>query len=227
MDGGYITAIRTGAAGAVGAKYLARADADVAAIIGAGTQGRVQLRGLMQVRRIKAVRVYDQSSGQAHAYVGEMSAAFPELAFQLAESVQQAVAGADIVVTATPSTQTLVRDEWVVPGMHINAMGADAPGKQELDPQTFARAKVVVDKLSQCRLIGETQHALCQNVIAEEDLYAEIGEITAGRKSGRQDDAEITIFDATGIAIQDVAAASIVYKLALEQGLGERFPLFQ
>jgi alanine dehydrogenase len=225
MDGGYITSIRTGAAGAVAAKYLARSDAEVAAIIGAGTQGRMQLRGLLEVRKIRQVSVYDESIERATAYSLEMSRELPELDVMVSESARQAVEGADVIVTATPSTSAFIRDEWVVPGIHINAIGADAPGKQELDPQTFVRAKVVVDKLSQCRVIGETQHPLSLDLISEEDIYAEIGEITAGLKPGRASREEITIFDATGVAIQDVAVASLVYELASEKELGARFPL--
>jgi len=226
MDGSYITASRTGAAGAVAAKHLARPDAEVAAIIGAGTQGRIQLRALLEVRKIRQVRVFDVVGEWARTYAEEMAQELPQLTFSVSPRVQDAVQGADIIVTATPSTSPLVRDEWISPGMHINAIGADAPGKQELDPNIFARAKVVVDKLSQCRLIGETQHPLALGIITEEDLYAEIGEITAGLKPGRESVEEITLFDATGVAIQDVAAASRVYRMAKERGLGTRFPLF-
>jgi ornithine cyclodeaminase/alanine dehydrogenase len=227
MDGGYITATRTGAAGAVAAKYLARPDAEEVAIIGAGTQGRLQLRALLEVRGIKGVRVYDTVSEWARSYVEEMSHELPELAFSAVSDVREAVQGADIVVTATPSTHPLVQAGWISPGVHINAVGADAPGKQELDPHIFIGAKVVVDKLSQCRLIGETQHPLSLGLIAEEDIHAEIGEITAGMKPGRENDEEVTLFDTTGVAIQDVAAASRVYKRAKERGIGTVFPLFR
>lgn len=225
MDGSCITSIRTSAAGAVAAKHLARTDVRSAAVLGAGTQGRAQLRGLVEVRSLRKVKIYDELEERAEVYCREMSAELPGLEIEVSSSVQQAVEGADIIVTATPSTNPLVLDEWVTRGVHINAMGADAPGKQELDARLFPRAKVVVDRLSQCSMIGECQHALSLGLISREDIYAEIGEVTAGRKPGRESAEEITIFDSTGVAIQDVAVATLVYEMASKNGLGIQIAL--
>jgi ornithine cyclodeaminase/alanine dehydrogenase-like protein (mu-crystallin family) len=135
--------------------------------------------------------------------------------------VEDVVRGADIVVTVTPSREALVKKEWISEGVHINAIGADGPGKQELDPHIVAMAdKVVVDSLAQCRRIGEIQHALKQNLITEKGVHAEIGQILIGEKSERESDKEITLFDSTGLAAQDIAAAYVVYKEAKEKGLG-------
>jgi ornithine cyclodeaminase/alanine dehydrogenase-like protein (mu-crystallin family) len=226
MDGGCITSIRTGAAGAVAAKYLARSDTEVVAVLGAGTQGRAQLRGLVEVRSVKNVKVYDELGERAEVYCREMSAELPRVEIEVSTSAQQAVEGADIIVTATPSTCPIVLDEWVTRGVHINAMGADAPGKQELDARLLPRAKVVVDRLSQCCTIGECQHALSLGLISRDDIYAEIGEVTAGRKPGRESGEEITIFDGTGVAIQDVAVAALVYEMASNNGLGTEIALY-
>lgn len=134
---------------------------------------------------------------------------------------RKAVIDADIVVTVTPSKKAIVMDEWIRDGVHINAIGADAPGKQELDPRIMRRAKIVVDSLSQCRVIGEIQHALSQGLIKESDIHAEIGEILIGKKKGRETDDEITLFDSTGLAAQDIAAANIVYQLAKKRKMGK------
>ena len=134
---------------------------------------------------------------------------------------EQVVQGSDIVVTVTPSKQALVKVEWIEKGMHINAIGADGPGKQELDPAIVKLAdKVVVDSLAQCRRIGEIQHALSQGLIKEQDVHGEIGEILIGKKVGREYDGEITVFDSTGLAAQDIAAAHVVFEAAKEKGLG-------
>jgi len=221
MDGSYITAVRTGAAGAVAAKYLSRENAQAVGIIGAGSQARMQLRGLIEVRPIRSVSVFDPvDQERALSYAHEMEHEKPGLKIKIVASVEEAVADADVVVTTTPSTTPLVRSEWIRQGTHITAIGADAPGKQELDPLILKRARVVVDRLSQCRLIGETQHALKCGVILEGDIYAEIGEITAGLKRGRQSDGEVTLFDSTGVAVQDIATASLVYRTARDKGAG-------
>ena len=136
---------------------------------------------------------------------------------------QEAVEGADLVVTATPSFRPIVEDAWIRPGMHLNAFGADTKGKHEIEAKVLARAKVVVDYLPQAREIGECQHAFRGGLI--DGVHAELGEIVAGRKPGRESDAEITLFDATGIALQDLAVALRAYEGALERGLGTRLQL--
>jgi ornithine cyclodeaminase/alanine dehydrogenase len=220
MDGTYITACRTGAAGAVAASVLARKDSKVVGIVGAGTQARMQVLALRELFSLEEVRVWDKYENMARKYAEEM----PEiLGFKVRQenNIADVVSGADIVVTVTPSREILVMEEWIENGTHINAIGADGPGKQELDPRIVKRAdKVVVDSLNQCKRIGEIQHALSQGLIQEKDVHAEIGQILIGDKIGRESDEEITLFDSTGIAAQDIAAAHVVLQVAKERKIG-------
>ncbi len=220
MDGTHITAYRTGAAGAVAASVLARKDAKTIGVIGTGTQGRMQLHALMEIFDIESVLSWDVASDVAESYSKEMSNLYG-IDVQATKHIEEVVRGADILVTVTPSRKPLVMGEWVRDGTHINAIGADGPGKQELDPLIVAHAdKIVVDSLAQCRKIGEIQHALGQNLISEDDVHAEIGEILLGEKAGRESELEVTIFDSTGLASQDIAAAHVVYEEAKKKGLG-------
>ncbi len=220
MDGTYVTAYRTGAAGAVAAKVLARKDSKRIGVVGAGTQARMQILALREVFSLKEIKVWDINTTERDRYVEEMSEEL-KIPIDPAEDIKDAVIEADIIVTVTPSKKALVMEEWIQEGVHINAIGADGPGKQELDPYIVKRAdKVVVDSLNQCRIIGEIQHALADGLITEDDVYAEIGQILIGEKKGRETNEEITLFDATGLAAQDIAAANIVFKQAKEKGIG-------
>jgi alanine dehydrogenase len=136
------------------------------------------------------------------------------------KNVEDAVKGCDILVTTTPSTQPIVKNEWISEGMHINAIGSDAPGKEELDPEILKRAKIVVDDIEQAWHSGEINVPAAKGIISKADIYAELGEIIVGKKVGRESDEEITIFDSTGLAIQDLATATLVYKKAREKNLG-------
>jgi alanine dehydrogenase len=221
MDGNYLTVIRTGAIGAIAAKYLARADSRRVAVIGAGTQGAIQLAALREVLPIEEVRSFD-----SHAEVSERfarRAAEQGLRAACCATPRDALDGVDIIVTATPSFQPVVEDAWVRPGMHINAFGADTKGKHEIEEKVLARAKVVVDYLPQAGEIGECQHAFRSGLI--QSVHAELAEIVAGRKPGRESATEITLFDATGIALQDLAVAMCAYEAALQRGLGTRLQL--
>ena len=220
MDGTYVTAYRTGAAGAVAAKALARKDSNIIGVVGAGTQARMQVLALREVFSLKKIKVWDINTTERDRYVEEMSEQL-KIPIEPAEDIKNAVTETDIIVTVTPSRKALVMKEWIQEGVHINAIGADGPGKQELDPFIVKRAdKIVVDSLNQCRIIGEIQHALADGLITEDDVYAEIGKILIGEKIGRETNEEITLFDATGLAAQDIAAANIVYKQAKEKGIG-------
>ena len=220
MDGTYVTAYRTGAAGAVAAKVLARKDSKIIGVVGAGTQARMQILALREVFSLKEIKVWDINTTGRDRYVEEMSEQL-KIPIEPVEDIKDAVIEADIIVTVTPSRKALVMKEWIQEGVHINAIGADGPGKQELDPFIVKRAdKVVVDSLNQCRIIGEIQHALADGLIIEDDVYAEIGQILIGEKKGRETNEEITLFDATGLAAQDIAAANIVFKQAKEKGIG-------
>jgi len=225
MDGSYVTAVRTGAAGAVAASVLARKDAKRVGVIGSGTQGRMQVLALNEIFPLEQVKVFNINKVNSEKYVVEMSERLG-IDVQAVDTAQIAVSNVDIVVTAVPSKKPMIMDEWIEDGMHINAFGADGPGKQELDPNIMKRAKkIVVDSLKQCRVIGETQHALAQGLIQESDIHAEIGEILLGKKVGRETEEEVTLFDSTGLAVQDIAAANVVYQLAKQKEMGQRIKL--
>ena len=220
MDGSYITAYRTGAAGAVAASVLARKNSTKVGVIGAGTQGRMQILALKEIFQLEEIRVWDIEGKMATKYASEMSKLLGIKVKNFTDR-EEVVGGSDIVVTVTPSKKALVKKEWIEKGMHINAIGADGPGKQEMDPAIVKLAdKIVVDSLTQCRRIGEIQHALSLGLIKESDVHGEIGEILIGKKVGRESDDEITFFDSTGLAAQDIAAAHVVLEAAREKKLG-------
>jgi len=220
VDGASVTAIRTGAAGAIAAKHLARNDSENIAVIGAGTQGRNQVIALREIIKVKRVKVYDAVAQASVNYVRDMTDQYG-LDVEQVDSPSEAVRDADVIITATQSTRAIVMNDWVKEGVHINAIGADAPGKQELDPSILRRAdKVVVDSITQCVERGEIQTAIKLGILKREDIYAELSDIVLGRKPGRTDPREITVFDATGMAVQDITTAYTIHKLAKKKGLG-------
>jgi alanine dehydrogenase len=148
-----------------------------------------------------------------------MAMQYPEMKFVKAGTVMEAAKGSDVIVTLTPSRQPILMGDWVENGTHINAMGADAPGKQELDPAILKRAKVVVDDFEHCSHSGEINMPIAQGIISKEDIYGEIGEIILGRKPGRTSYEEVTVFASTGVAIQDIATAELVYRKALKRAM--------
>lgn len=220
MDGTYITALRTGAAGACGAKYLSRKDSKIAGIIGLGVQGRSQLMGLCEVRDIEKAKVFDILPAARRKYAEEMSGKLG-IDIEAVDSSEAAVRGVDIVVTCTPSPKPFLRGEWVEAGMHISAIGADTAAKRELDSSVVRKVdKLVVDFTDQALIVGDLAVPISEGVIRREDIYAELGEIVAGERRGREREEEITLFKATGLAIQDVGTAFKVYNLARERGIG-------
>ena len=220
MDATRITNFRTGAAGGLAVQHLARPEATRLGLVGAGEQARTQVAAILKVRPIDAVTIYSRTSARAQTLQQELKS-FYGLAAVVAEDVALAVREQDIVVTTTPSTSPLVRREWVSPGTHINAMGADSPGKQELDPGILIAARIVVDDWAQAKDIGEINVPLARGEITPEHISGTIGEVVAGKKPGRTDPREITVFDATGLAIQDLALGLAIYRRAKEMGLGE------
>jgi len=219
----YITAMRTGAAGGIAAKYLARKNSKVIGLVGAGTQARTQLIALLTLYgSLEEVRVYDINQLARESYVSEMKNTYGdqiENIFQV-KDIEDAIKGADIVVTATPSRKPLVMNEWVDEGVHFNCIGADAPGKEELDPAILRRAKIVVDDLEQASHGGEINVPLSKGLLSKGDIWATIGEVVAGLKEGRTSDKEITVFTSTGLAIQDAVTANLTYQKALSKGVG-------
>jgi alanine dehydrogenase len=227
MDGTFITGCRTAAAGAISVKYLARADAEKLCVIGAGSQARRQLKAMMRVRKLTEVRAWDALPEFLDAYVKEMSVE-TGLNIRKCRTAEEAVRGADIVVTTTRGRSgPIVKKEWIQPGTHIAAIGADASDKQELDADVFAGAKVVCDSTNLCVERGETHNAVKAGIIRPEDIHAEIGEIILGGKPGRENSDEVTIFDTVGMAIQDIVTAAMLYKGALEKGIGTRYEFFK
>jgi alanine dehydrogenase len=223
MGGTYVTDMRTGAAGGVAAKYLAKKDSRVVGLIGAGAQSRTQLMGLISLyKRLEEVRVWSRTKETRDAYTSEMKPKYGDVAEIVpVKNAKDAVEGADIVVTTTPSREPIVSNNWVKSGMHFNCIGADAPGKQELDPAILTRAKIFVDDWEQASHSGEINVPLTKGIITRKNVLAEIGEVVAGLKPGRTSPDEITVFASTGLAVQDAVTADLAYKKALAKGIGQ------
>ena len=216
MDGTYITSMRTGAAGGIAVKYLAKKDSSVIGIIGAGVQARAQLLAIKEVLpEIKEVKVFSLPKDTGVSYAEEMKAKL-DLNVRPVETIEEALE-ADIVVTTTPARKPIIKKQHIKPGTHINAIGADARGKQEMEGEILKKAKIVVDDLEQASHSGEINVPLSEGVIKIEDIYGTLGEVVANLKKGRESDEEITIFDSTGLAIQDIICAKIVYEKAKER----------
>jgi alanine dehydrogenase len=215
--------MRTGAAGAVGVKYLARKNSTVAGIVGAGVQGRVALRFLLQVRPIKTVYAYTLFPSETQEFCKEMSA---ELGVKVlpSDNVETVVRNADVVVTTTPSMSPIVKADWLLPGVHVNVIGADDPPKIELEGAALKKADKLVIAAEDCFLAGQMRIPITEGTISEKKVYGTIGEIIAGIKQGRDRDDEITIFHSPGVTIQDAAAVHKAYLKAKELGLGVEIP---
>jgi len=226
MDGSLITGLRTGASGAVSVKALARKDARTITSIGTGNQARMQIQAIREVMQIEAIHAWDSSPASLAGYKADIERAFG-IPVVTAQSKQEAVEHADILITTTRGTGSLVQAAWVKPGTHIVAIGTDQRGKQEFEPEIFRNARIVNDSIAQCTDKGETWHALDKNIIAKEDIHAEIGEILLGKKPGRESDEDITLFDSTGMAIQDNTTAGRIYRTAIERRVGTFFSFFE
>jgi alanine dehydrogenase len=229
MDSIEITKSRTGAATAVAAKYLARPESSTAMICGCGNQGRIQLRALKAVLPIKRAFAFGRTAERVFSFSEDMSSDLGIAVTPVAEdeAFRDALRNSDVCVTCTPARQFFIRKEDVAPGTFIAAVGADSPYKQELEPSLVASSKVVVDILAQCAEVGELHHAIGDGLMQRSDVHGELGEIVSGKKPGRTSDEDITIFDSTGTALQDVAAAAAIYEKALKQGKGTAFNLSQ
>jgi alanine dehydrogenase len=211
--------MRTGASAAVSAKWLARPTSKVLAIVGAGHMAEGAIETCNEVFDWEEVRVWSRSSATldqfADRYDGRFS--FP---LRTSTDLEQVVTGADVVVTVTPARGAIVKDEWIAPGTHVAAVGADKGGDQELDARILQRARIFVDDIRQCRTDGEINVPLAEGLISEADLAGEIGQVITGRKPGRTSDSEVTVFDSTGIALQDSATVPLEYERALAAGVG-------
>jgi ornithine cyclodeaminase/alanine dehydrogenase len=220
MESGEITVNRTGATTAVAARSLARLDAKTATICGCGRQGRIQLRGVLHAVALERAFAYDADSDTARRFADDMT---HELSIDVrpASSLADAVVQSDIVVTCTNARAPFLMAEHIRPGVFVSAVGADSPDKQELDPAILARATLVTDITAQCEKVGELHHAIDAGLMTAAGVHAELGEVLVGRKRGRQSDDEVVVFDTTGTALQDAAAAAAVFERAIERGVGQ------
>ena len=225
MDSSLITGYRTGAAGAVSVKCMARKDARVVTSIGTGNQARNQIRAISQVMDIQEVYAYDRFPASVEAFKRDMEAEF-SIPVHCCATAQEAVSHADVLVTTTRGTGDFIQRDWVKPGTHIAAIGADQQGKKELDARLFKGARVIVDSMPQCVSKGETWNALHEGIITQEEICGELGEVLLGQKVGRASDQEITIFDTTGTAMQDNTTSFAIYHNAVKQGRGQYFDFY-
>jgi len=216
MDGSYITNMRTGATGGIAVKYLARGDSCFIGLIGAGIQAKTQLLAISEVLpRIEEVKVFDQYLDNSLTYAKEMGRKL-NINICPVKNIEEATE-ADIVVTTTPSRMAIVKKQHIKPGTHINAIGADSKGKQELETVLLKNAKVIVDDIEQASHSGEINVPFSEGIINVDEIYGSLGEIVANIKNGRENSEEITIFDSTGLAIQDIICAKLVYEKAKER----------
>ncbi len=224
MDGTYLTDMRTGAGGGIAVKYLARKNAKSVGFVGTGNQARTQLLGINELIEIEEVKATSTSEKSTLSFKEEMEKVV-DCEIVPKKSIRE-VCDCDILVTTTPSREPIVMSEWIAEGTHINAIGADAPGKEELDPEILKRARVVVDDVPQASHSGEVNVPLSKKLISEKDICCELGEVVAGKKKARTKDSDITVFDSTGLAIQDVATANMVYQKALAKKIGIKLQQF-
>lgn len=222
LDNGYLTELRTGAAGAVATRYLAPSTIQRVAFIGAGTQARFQFRAIAAVRHVSSVSIWSRNPVSADAFAREM-VDDSGCDAHVAKTVEEAVRGSDLILTATPSSEPLVMADWVEPGTTLIAVGSDTSEKQELDANLLARADVVIaDRLSQCAEFGEIHHALTAGLIKRKDVTGELGDVIVGRIPGRTANDQIIVCDLTGVGVQDAAIAGLALEKARLSGLGRQ-----
>ncbi|HET7580716.1 MAG TPA: cyclodeaminase [Bacillales bacterium] len=218
LDNGYLTDVRTAAAGAIAAKYLASEKVETAGVVGAGTQARFQMRALKQFRDFNRILVYAPSKKRIDGFVSEISEAL-NVKVEVADSPEQVVRESEVVVTTTPAKAPIIQANWLHPGLHITAMGSDAEEKNELDPRILADAdSLFCDVKSQCFRLGELHHALDQGFLTRDSKITELGEVTSGLKKGRENEDQITVCDLTGTGVQDTAIAAYALKKLRGEG---------
>lgn len=221
LDNGYLTDVRTAAAGAVAARHLSRPDSRIAAVFGAGMQARLQLRALMLVRPIEAARIWARDLEKAERLASELTAEFG-LPLTAEADAETACRGADIIVTTTPSDKPILKAAWLEPGQHITAMGSDAEHKNEIEPAATLKAEpYVADSLKQTRRLGELHHAIAAGLVSEAADFPELGAIVAGKVPGRRSPEAITFCDLTGTGVQDTAIATLAHRRAVSAGAGQ------
>lgn len=229
LNADYITGMRTGAAGAIGAKYLAKKDSKVMLMVGTGHIAQFEIAAtLMAVPSIETVWIHDpMDANKSKEYAASIADKLKKnfdlekaVEFKAVEDFETVVGSSDVIITATPSREAMIKKEWVKPGTHFSCVGSDMSGKQEIDEKLFEVAEVYVDDLNQSVNVGEAEKAIKTGIIKPEDILGEIGEVILGRKVARKSEDAITIFDSTGIALQDLMTAKVALDLAEERGLG-------
>jgi alanine dehydrogenase len=219
-DGSYHTVMRTGAAAAVSAKWLARPESETLAIVGAGNMAEGALETCNEVFRWKEVRVWSRSQQTLDDFVATQQPKYDHFEIRPSTNLEQTVRGADVVVTITPARGPIVEDAWIGEGTHVAAVGADKAGDQELESAILLRARIFVDDIRQCRTDGEINVPLAEGLLTEDEIAGEIGEVIVGRTPGRTAPGQVTLFDSTGIALQDSATVPLEYERALAAGVG-------
>lgn len=223
LDNGYLTDVRTAAAGAVAAKHLSRAESSVAAIFGAGVQAKLQLAALTLVRPIAQARLWARDPAKAEAAAADLRERLG-IRVEAEADPRNAALGADIIVTTTPASEPILRADWLSLGQHVTAMGADAEHKNELDPAILANATLyVADRLTQTRRLGELHHAIAAGLIPSDAIFPELGQIVAGLAPGRKSADDLTIADLTGTGVQDTAIATLARDRAITANAGTAF----
>lgn len=226
MDGTYVTAMRTGAAGAVAAKYLSREDSSNVTVIGTGVQGRSQVIALDIIRKLKHIFAFDSDRKRCQDYVQEMQERVDADVIQV-DDVPQAVRQSDIVITATSSFEPVLRGEWLNEGTHVTGIGSHSSDARELDENVVKRASKIVLDTWDAKTVGDIAYPISRGIIKEQDIYSDIGTIIAGKKPGRTSAKEITVFKSVGTAALDSSTAFKAYRLAKEKGVGKLVDLWQ
>ena len=225
MDGRYITEARTAAVSAVAARHLSRASAETLAIIGSGVQARSHLEALAEVRTLREVRVWSPSTRSRERFVEDMSGRVPA-ALRSCETAEQAVAGADLVVLATSSPAPVLDDAWVAPGAHVISVGACRPDQREMAPELVARARLFVDSRAAALVeSGDVVMGIQEGRFSSDHVAGELGDVVLGRVEGRSSDGQVTVFKSLGMAIEDVVAADLVFRRAVDTGAGAELTL--
>ena len=225
MEGGFLTAMRTGAGSGVATKYLARSDSEIVGIVGAGTQSRTQLSAVCEVREIKKALVYDIIRQKSRDFAVQMS---KKLGIDVipVDQTEKAVRSVDILIVATTATDPVISEAWIEPGTHINSIGWMGPDARELDTDTVRKSKLIVDsKEAVLSESGDILIPIQEGAITKDHIYSELGEILVGRREGRRSEEEITLWKSVGIAIQDAAVAKLAYQRAIDKDLGIKLKL--
>lgn len=235
IDGTYITGVRTGACGAIGAKLLARGDSKNLFVLGAGNQAAHQIAAsLIMFPGLEKVRIADMLFPEnAKKFVKQLPNRLKKefgvdadhVQFEATNDLEDAIPKSDIVITVTPSYEPVIKKEWVRPGTHFSCIGSDMSGKEEIDPEIFRGARVFVDDIAQCLEVGEIEIPVKKGILKKEEIAGEIGDILAGKTDGRQNDDQITVFDATGVALLDLATALLALKEAEKENIGQTVEL--